>query len=156
MNCCREYIYPPTRFPIFAAYTTTLQEALESSIKLKETGIKMIILHESFCQLLQPVMHEKIYLYDSLSIGSLYQASKETYVIYLKNYNSDEIGLSIWGKSYKIDGANNVGGMGAAMIILRKGQLFPNTGLVKQFKLTSKKPKSNTFNYLVSNIIIRF
>lgn len=148
--------------PIYTAYTNMLQEAFDSSIELKENDTKVFMIKESLCQLLQPATHERPYMYDGLTIGSLYQVSKETYVLYPGKdpdgiADVDDVEVRLLGSSYKNANVNDVCDMGSAMVILRKGQMIPNTGLVKQFKLFSKTSKAGYLYFRPSNNnIIRF
>lgn len=52
--------------PLYTAQTMILQEEPNDIIELKEKATQGFILRESLCQLLQPVINEKLYMYDNL------------------------------------------------------------------------------------------
>jgi hypothetical protein len=85
---------------------------------------------------LQPAVNKQPYIYDSFAIGNLYQVSRETYAIFAHSKQSKEIEkyqACLSGESKKWDDVNIVGDSDAAFVVLKKGQLIPNTGISKKF-----------------------
>lgn len=74
---------------LYTAYTMILQNLSEESIELKEKDTQGVTFWESLIQLLQPVMHEKPYMYESFSIGCLHQVSRETYGVTIKQLSKE-------------------------------------------------------------------
>lgn len=128
--------------PLYTLYKMILQDSLNVSIELKEEDTQGFIFQEDICQLLQPVVDERPYMYDSFSIGNLHQVSRETYGIYVialyKNshhYPGDDSKPFSSCVSNKSDSINVVGGEDSAMVIIQKGQPIPSTGFVKKFNV---------------------
>ncbi|KAI7890070.1 uncharacterized protein EV154DRAFT_262152 [Mucor mucedo] len=109
-----------------------LQEAIENSIKSKRLNSQMFIIREKLHELLQPVISKTCLLYNTLIHGSSRIASEDTYAIYMSGSNN--VGLHVYGDGYKYNEKNYVGGKEGALIVLRKGQLLPHTGIVKHFR----------------------
>ncbi|KAI7894943.1 uncharacterized protein EV154DRAFT_477724 [Mucor mucedo] len=115
-----------------------IQAAVEDCIESKRLDSQMFFVNEKLQRLLQPAISKRCHIYNSLMHGSLGRASPDTYAIKiiesLSNCRSSNVGLHLYGDGYKYNGKNYVGTKGNAMIILRKGQLIPHTGLVKHFR----------------------
>lgn len=126
---------------IFKAYNNILERKLKCSIESKEKDIQIFVIKESLCQLLKPVIHKKPYMLDNHVIGSLCQISKETYAIY-HNHGASSIRVldpNTGLEDSKYGNLEDVEGEEAARIFIRKGQLIPNTGIIKKFRLNLDK-----------------
>lgn len=67
--------------PLYTAYIMILQEETKDNIGLKEKETQCFILEECLYQLLQPVIQEQPYMYNSFSTGILHQVASATYAI---------------------------------------------------------------------------
>lgn len=75
--------------PIYIAYTMIIQDEIDLSIELKEKDKQGFIFQEGFCQLLQPNMHEKPYMYDSFFYRkSTSSINRNVWNIYFEYYYS--------------------------------------------------------------------
>lgn len=111
-----------------------LQEEMIINLELKEKYTQVFTLQKNICQLVQPDKNKPSYMYDSFAIGNLHQVSSETYVIYVDSRPYNEIKkYHLSGGSKKWEDVNVVGNEEAAIVILKKGQPFPNTGISKKF-----------------------
>lgn len=143
--------------PLQVVYAQILQEELAASIELNGKDTPGYILRETLCELLQPKVHGKPYMYDSFCFGNINQISSEIYAVYIddfyENPSSGKVSKPFLScKSYNIDGANVVKDADAAMIVLQKGQPIPNTGLVIQFNMGFG---SSAYKELESNYVLK-
>jgi hypothetical protein len=127
---------------LYTIYTNILQEAINVSIEVKGGDTQGIVLQESIYQLLQPVIKEQSYMYDSFSTGNLHRVSSNTYGIYVKKLTLPGITEPYLSCiDCKDDSTNVTMTLDNTMIFLQKGQLIPNTGLVIKFKIGFKNMK---------------
>lgn len=116
-----------------------IQESIDSSIELKEKDTQGYFLKESIDQLLKPMKEAKPYMYDSFIKGDLHQVSSETYALAIGPDTYEEHGeISLTRKHCKDDTTFTVKGVSSAIVIIEKGQIIPNTGLIVSFNIDTE------------------
>ncbi|KAG2195969.1 hypothetical protein INT47_007105 [Mucor saturninus] len=112
--------------PLHNVYITILQRLVNSSIELKEKDTTAFILQETINQLMEPVAYMKSYMYNSFTTGIFHQASSATYGLSLQKGNSGS--FSVYGHNQRSERIT-VTDEESTIVILKKGQLIPSTGL---------------------------
>lgn len=118
--------------PNYTAFTRILKEAMDSSIQSKEKDTPAYVLEESLCQLMQPAIDQQPYMYDSFITGNLQQVSSETYALVIGERMS-KFFLSC--KTQNDKETIKISDVGSAIVVLKKGQFIPDTGLITKFDI---------------------
>lgn len=130
-----------------------LQNLSEESIELKEKDTQGVTFWESLIQLLQPVMHEKPYMYESFSIGCLHQVSRETYGVTIKQlskenakYYKGKKKIPMSNISYEYDDTSIQVEKNMAIVVLQKGQQIPKKEFLRSLNLKFKSGEEDHDN----------
>lgn len=118
--------------PNYKAFIRVFQEAIDSGIQSKEKDTPTFVLEESLCQLMQPAMNQQPYMYDSFITGNLQQVSSGTYALIIGKRMS-KFFLSC--KTYNGNDTIKISEVGSAIVVLKKGQLIPDTGINIKFDI---------------------
>lgn len=117
---------------MYIAYTILLQDIIRLVIESKGKDTPGLVTRETFAELLQSTAYDKSYVRNKFDVGSLGQVLKDTYAVRLKDY---------FGNAYvPFYGTSNchrevVPNDGSFLVIFRKGQTIPMTGLTVKIKL---------------------
>lgn len=120
--------------PLYNAYTRLLQHTIEDSLEFKEKDLQAFVLKESIYRLMQPENHKQPCMYDRFVTGNLQQASSETYGIRIvEPPPPSQSNFFLTSQSYKSNGTITIRGGSSAIVVLQKGQMVPDTGVIVQF-----------------------
>lgn len=130
---------------MYTIYTKILQEAYEDSIAMKGKDVSGYIIQENIFQLSLPAKNELPFMYDSFTIGNMYQVAKETYGVYVSSFaEKDRLSYDpqLCDVNFKGDhGTDLIDTKSLTIVVLQKGQHIPSTGLVKNLDMVFRKSK---------------
>ncbi|KAI7890044.1 uncharacterized protein EV154DRAFT_512752 [Mucor mucedo] len=120
---------------VYNAYIVLMQNAICLGIESKGKDTQFIYLRDTITDLVQSTVYNKNCLYEKFTMGTLRQVLKDTYAVRLKDHFAHKFVPFSRISKCENDTASDMVGEGSFLIVFRRGQTIPMTGLTLKINL---------------------